>query len=79
VVDLCVSVVYWACCGMCSLYGEYPLPCLCDWQFFVAFDPEVRDDRLWHDKYSLRTEMVPSFLSFEQAKKVVFNFVVAEQ
>jgi len=37
----------------------------------VAFDPQVREDRLWHDKYSLRTEMIPSFLSLDQAKKVL--------
>lgn len=39
-------------------------------QFFVASDPTVKNDRLWHDKYSLRKSMIPSFLSFDQAGRV---------
>ena len=39
-------------------------------QFFVASDPTVKNDRLWHDKYSLRKSMIPSFLSIDQARRV---------
>jgi gamma-tubulin complex component 3 len=42
-------------------------------EFFVASDPQVKDDRLWHDKYSLRAEMVPSFLTVDQAKKILLT------
>ena len=40
-------------------------------QFFVAFDNSVTNDRLWHDKYNLRTAQIPSFISEKQAKKVI--------
>ena len=36
----------------------------------MASDPTVKDERLWHDKYTLRKSMVPSFLTMELAKKV---------
>lgn len=39
-------------------------------QFFVASDPTVKTDRLWHDKYTLRKSMIPSFITMEQSKKV---------
>ena len=39
-------------------------------QFFVAADPTVKNDRLWHDKYSLRKSMIPTFISTDQARKV---------
>ena len=39
-------------------------------QFFVASDPTVKEEKLWHDKYSLRKSMVPSFITMEQARKV---------
>lgn len=39
-------------------------------QFFVASDPTVKADRLWHDKYTLRKSMIPSFITMDQARKV---------
>lgn len=42
-------------------------------EFFVASDPTVKDDRLWHDKYSLRKSMIPSFLNQDQAKKILLT------
>ncbi|KAM9835769.1 gamma-tubulin complex component 3 isoform 1-T1 [Aulostomus maculatus] len=40
-------------------------------EFFVASDPNVKADRLWHDKYSLRKSMIPSFITMDQARKVL--------
>ncbi|XP_035006256.1 gamma-tubulin complex component 3 isoform X1 [Hippoglossus stenolepis] len=40
-------------------------------EFFVASDPNVKADRLWHDKYSLRKCMIPSFITMDQARKVL--------
>ena len=42
-------------------------------EFFVASKPSVKDDKLWHDKYSLREEMIPSFLTLDQAKKILLT------
>ncbi|XP_070173338.1 gamma-tubulin complex component 3-like isoform X2 [Littorina saxatilis] len=42
-------------------------------EFFVASDPTVKDDRLWHDKYSLRKSMIPSFLSTDQARRILLT------
>jgi len=39
-------------------------------QFFVAADPTVKNDRLWHDKYSLRKSMIPAFITTDQARRV---------
>ncbi|XP_033868133.3 gamma-tubulin complex component 3 homolog [Acipenser ruthenus] len=40
-------------------------------EFFVASDPTVKTDRLWHDKYTLRKSMIPSFIAMDQARKVL--------
>nr|XP_020019365.1 gamma-tubulin complex component 3 isoform X2 [Castor canadensis]XP_020019366.1 gamma-tubulin complex component 3 isoform X2 [Castor canadensis] len=40
-------------------------------EFFVASDPTVKTDRLWHDKYSLRKSMIPSFITMDQSRKVL--------
>nr|XP_051697641.1 gamma-tubulin complex component 3 isoform X1 [Oryctolagus cuniculus] len=40
-------------------------------EFFVASDPTVKTDRLWHDKYTLRTSMIPSFITMDQSRKVL--------
>ncbi|XP_075446801.1 gamma-tubulin complex component 3 isoform X1 [Ascaphus truei] len=40
-------------------------------EFFVASDPTVKTDRLWHDKYTLRKSMIPSFVTMDQSKKVL--------
>ncbi|KAK5847591.1 hypothetical protein PBY51_016708 [Eleginops maclovinus] len=40
-------------------------------EFFVASDPNVKADRLWHDKYSLRKSMIPTFITMDQARKVL--------
>ena len=39
-------------------------------KFFIAADPAVRNERLWHEKYSLRKMMVPSFIPLELATRV---------
>lgn len=43
-----------------DLYGD----------FFVATDPSVHEDRMWYDKYSLNTEQIPTFLTYDIAHKV---------
>ncbi|CAG06657.1 unnamed protein product, partial [Tetraodon nigroviridis] len=48
-----------------------PFVNLQDHTFFVASDPNVKADRLWHDKYSLRKSMIPSFFTMDQARKVL--------
>ncbi|KAG8452117.1 hypothetical protein GDO86_004057 [Hymenochirus boettgeri] len=40
-------------------------------EFFVASDPMVKTDRLWHDKYTLRKSMIPSFITMDQSRKVL--------
>ncbi|XP_077470447.1 gamma-tubulin complex component 3 isoform X1 [Stigmatopora argus] len=40
-------------------------------EFFVASDPNVKTDRLWHVKYSLRKSMIPSFITMNQARKIL--------
>nr|KAF6461198.1 tubulin gamma complex associated protein 3 [Molossus molossus] len=36
-----------------------------------ASDPTVKTDRLWHDKYTLRKSMIPSFITMDQSRKVL--------
>ena len=33
----------------------------------------MQPERLWHDKYTLRRAMIPSFLSYEQANKILLS------
>ncbi|XP_040589388.1 gamma-tubulin complex component 3 isoform X1 [Mesocricetus auratus] len=40
-------------------------------EFFVASDPTVKTDRLWHDKYTLRKSMIPSFITMDQSRKIL--------
>uniref|UniRef100_A0A670JAI1 Tubulin gamma complex component 3 n=1 Tax=Podarcis muralis TaxID=64176 RepID=A0A670JAI1_PODMU len=40
-------------------------------EFFVASDPAVKTDRLWHDKYTLRKSMIPSFITMDHSRKVL--------
>lgn len=41
-------------------------------EFFVASNPNASDEsNMWYEKYSLRKKMVPSFLSHEEAKKIL--------
>lgn len=42
-------------------------------EFFVAADPAVRNEKLWYDKYSIRKQMLPSFIPNELATKVCFR------
>jgi len=37
----------------------------------VAADVSIGNDRLWFDKYRMRSEMIPSFIKFEQAEKIL--------
>jgi gamma-tubulin complex component 3 len=39
-------------------------------EFFVACDNSVSKDTLWQNKYTLRQDMLPSFLSQEVALKI---------
>lgn len=47
--------------------GQLDDPCQ---EFFVACNPSVKKERLWHDKYSLRRQMIPGFITSSQASKV---------
>ena len=40
-------------------------------EFFIAYDPKMSGDRLWHDKYSIRNSMIPKFLGLAWVKKVL--------
>lgn len=40
-------------------------------KFFVGFNNSIPNERLWHDKYNLRKSQIPSFISEDQAKKVI--------
>ncbi|MXR00068.1 hypothetical protein E5288_WYG007462 [Bos mutus] len=68
-------VFLWLC--VSSSVNEVPVPLctsLCVFAaslFFVASDPTVKTDRLWHDKYTLRTSMIPSFMTMDQSRKVL--------
>lgn len=39
-------------------------------EFFVATDPTVSEEELWQRKYTIRQDMLPSFISNELAQKV---------
>ncbi|KAM8720491.1 hypothetical protein ACLKA7_006522 [Drosophila subpalustris] len=40
-------------------------------EFFIESLPEVGADRLWHDKFRLRLNMLPKFISLELADKIL--------
>ncbi|XP_067642167.1 gamma-tubulin complex component 3 isoform X2 [Eurosta solidaginis] len=40
-------------------------------EFFIECLSEVGPDRLWHDKYRVRTTMLPNFVSTEMAHKIL--------
>ena len=40
-------------------------------EFFIASDPSVRNERLWHEKYTLRKQMLPSFIPNDVAMKIL--------
>ncbi|XP_048249999.1 gamma-tubulin complex component 3 homolog [Haliotis rufescens] len=42
-------------------------------EFFVASDPTVKNALLWYDKYSLRKSMIPTFVTTEQARKILLT------
>uniref|UniRef100_A0A0B6YQK0 Uncharacterized protein n=1 Tax=Arion vulgaris TaxID=1028688 RepID=A0A0B6YQK0_9EUPU len=42
-------------------------------EFFVASDPTVKNEQLWHDKYSLRKSMIPSFITMNQASRILLT------
>jgi len=59
------------------LHGELDDHCS---EFFVSACPGVPDERLWFDKYKLRSSMIPSYISRSLAKKILLvgksiNFV----
>jgi gamma-tubulin complex component 3 len=39
-------------------------------EFFVAVNPLSDDDNLWRSKYTMRSEMIPSFINKVLAKKI---------
>lgn len=41
-------------------------------QFFVAFDPAVKEDRLWNSKYMLKKSLIPAFITKQQADRVSY-------
>ncbi|VDP92025.1 unnamed protein product [Echinostoma caproni] len=47
--------------------GQLDDPCQ---EFFVACNPGIKKERLWHEKYSLRRQMIPRFITSSQASKV---------
>ncbi|XP_056635486.1 gamma-tubulin complex component 3 homolog [Diorhabda sublineata] len=40
-------------------------------EFFVEAKNVITAERLWHDKYKVRYQMVPSFITMNQAKKIL--------
>lgn len=50
------------------LDGEINDPCN---EFFINAKGITQAERLWHDKYHVREEMVPSFITMEQANKIL--------
>ncbi|CAH8513252.1 unnamed protein product [Schistosoma bovis] len=50
-------------------------------EFFVESDTSVKMDRLWYDKYNLRHNMIPRFITSSQANKILvtgksINFLI---
>ncbi|CAG8703806.1 9907_t:CDS:10, partial [Cetraspora pellucida] len=41
-------------------------------EFFVACDPDVKEEDLWQSKYTIRPDMQPTFISSLLAKKQIF-------
>ncbi|XP_044730795.1 gamma-tubulin complex component 3 homolog [Chrysoperla carnea] len=50
------------------LDGQIKDPCA---EFFIEARPDITGDRLWHEKYQLREAMIPSFITREQAEKIL--------
>jgi len=46
-----------------DLYGD----------FFVTVDPNVTEDKLWYDKFSMNIEQIPTFLTYDLAQKVYLS------
>ncbi len=40
-------------------------------EFFIAADPRVSGERLWGEKYSVREEMIPKFLTLAWVRKIM--------
>ncbi len=40
-------------------------------EFFIASDPKVPAERMWQDKYSIRSSMIPKFITLSWAKKIL--------
>lgn len=40
-------------------------------EFFIDSLAEINTDRLWHDKYRVREQLLPKFISLEMAKKIL--------
>ncbi|XP_017782941.1 PREDICTED: gamma-tubulin complex component 3 [Nicrophorus vespilloides] len=59
---LCLMLSKWL------LDGELNDPCA---EFFIEARSINTDERLWHDKYLVRKAMIPSFISLDQATKIL--------
>jgi gamma-tubulin complex component 3 len=42
-------------------------------EFFVSMNPDVPDDLIWTNKYELKHDMIPSFLTNELARKILLT------
>ncbi len=40
-------------------------------EFFIRMDPRVTGERLWTERYSIREEMIPSFLTLAWVRKIL--------
>lgn len=39
-------------------------------EFFVTTSKNIKDEKLWYDRYTLCVPMIPTFINMEQAKKI---------
>jgi len=42
-------------------------------EFFVSMDPNIPNYLIWTKKYNLKAEMIPSFLTNDLARKILFT------
>ena len=40
-------------------------------EFFIKCEPSIQGENIWHHKYSIRSTMIPKFLSLSWAKKIL--------
>lgn len=42
-------------------------------EFFVEQDLNVPDERLWNEKYKMNIQMIPSFLTYSLAQRILLT------